>query len=285
MLTHEARMGALLASASADDEKVYTFIIGPSQTKINVHASIMRSMLQVPLLNDSMAEAASKTVTLPDDDAVSFEVFVKFMYKLEVSENDMWQHCYGLLRLSNKYCIEMLHYMCEWYLCWRVQVRAMRRAPGITALTRLPPAEHPVAGRHGTHAQSVCREQCFCAEAGLLRNHLQLWPALHRGPIVRQHARQHRDRDAKILRDAPCPAHACPTSAPAARPRSSASRPTQTAQPCGSAACVQTAPELSRVLSRACRTRPCTETAPARCRMLRQWQFDVTDLSGLTRRY
>ena len=131
MLTHEARMGALLASASADDEKVYTFIIGPSQTKINVHASIMRSMLQVPLLNDSMAEAASKTVTLPDDDAVSFEVFVKFLYKLEVSENDMWQHCYGLLRLANKYCIEMLHYMCEWYLCWRVQVRAMRRAPAM----------------------------------------------------------------------------------------------------------------------------------------------------------
>ncbi len=122
MLTHKDRMEALFESVSADDEKVYTFVVGQEQTKFKVHSSIVKSMLQVPLLNDHMMEAVSKTVILPDDSVAPFEVFVKFLYKLEVSEKDMWKHCYGLLRLANKYCVEMLHFMCEWYLCWRVQV-------------------------------------------------------------------------------------------------------------------------------------------------------------------
>lgn len=123
MITHQERMADLLRLASSEDEVIFTFIVGPSKTRFTVHAGIVKLTLPVPLLNGEMMEGRQKTVVLPDDCAETFDVFVKFIYNLEVKETDMWKHAAGLLRLANKYGVEMLHYMCEWYLCWRVQVR------------------------------------------------------------------------------------------------------------------------------------------------------------------
>jgi hypothetical protein len=122
MMTQKERMDRMLSQASSADEGIYTFLVGPQQVAMTAHANIVNSLLSVPLLNAGMVEGSTKTVRLPEEDEFSFRIFLKYLYTLEVSEVDMWDHSYRLLGLANKYNIEMLHYMCEWYLCWNVQV-------------------------------------------------------------------------------------------------------------------------------------------------------------------
>ena len=121
--TLEDKMDSMFENGSDEDNGKYTFVVNGES--IFVHSNIITPSMEVPLTNAGMSESATKTVVLPDEKVAPFKVFIRFLYTLRVTEADMWTHAVDLLRLSDKYRVGMLHYMCEWYLCWHTQVSTL----------------------------------------------------------------------------------------------------------------------------------------------------------------
>jgi hypothetical protein len=123
MLTHEMRMQNMLGGVSEADNGVYTLLIGPGEVRFEVHANVLNTLVtDVQILNRMFTEGKDRTVRLPEDDPGTIRVFIKFIYTLEVSDEDMDKYSVKLLQLADKFFVQMLHYLCEWYLCWKVQV-------------------------------------------------------------------------------------------------------------------------------------------------------------------
>ena len=140
MLTHEARMRNMLSGVSEADNGVYTLIVGSGEVRFEVHANVLNSLVtDVRILNRMFTEGKNRTVRLPDDDPDTIRVFIQFVYTLEVADHDMEKYAAGLLQLTDKFFVRMLHYLCEWYLCWKVQVCGIDFACLKTQLTPLHP--------------------------------------------------------------------------------------------------------------------------------------------------
>jgi hypothetical protein len=120
IITLKEKMASMHDNVSDEDNGKYKFIV--DGTEILVHSNIVNSAMEAPLTDTGMSESAKKTVVLQEEKVEPFKVFVRFLYTLDVHETDMWIHAVDLLRLADKFVEKMLHYMCEWYLCWYIQV-------------------------------------------------------------------------------------------------------------------------------------------------------------------
>jgi hypothetical protein len=121
MITLKSRAEYILSNPIDSIGCFTTFIVGESETVFRVDDICIKQLIEVPLAYEGMSEGSSKTVKLPCDDVESFKVLHRFLVTLEVSQSDMQDNVYCLMEFANKYQIKMLHYMCEYYLCWRVQ--------------------------------------------------------------------------------------------------------------------------------------------------------------------
>lgn len=73
-----------------------------------------------------MAESARGYVELPEDDPELFTILARYIFTMRVGCLNLRSNAMGLLGLANKYDVPSLHYICESYLCWKVQVRHRR---------------------------------------------------------------------------------------------------------------------------------------------------------------
>lgn len=121
MLTQESRMANLLASAADSTGGVTTFRVGPSETEFKVDDRLLTSVFKVPIAHEQMREGSTKIVMLPEENPAVFKIVQTFVFTLDVPTSDMKKYVFELLQFSDKYACEMLHWKCEYYLCWRVQ--------------------------------------------------------------------------------------------------------------------------------------------------------------------
>ena len=136
MVTHESRMADFLARSAEATAGFTTFRVGAKKTEFRVDDNLLQSVVKVPLLHEWTIEGAPKTVKLLYDDAIDFKVFHEFIHTLKVSDQDLSKHASHLLMFATKYQIEMLHYICEYYLCWCIQNFHSYDPDEITAVLR-----------------------------------------------------------------------------------------------------------------------------------------------------
>ena len=132
MVTHESRMRFLLENVADLTGGVTTFIVGHEQAEFRIDDKVLHSLVKIPLAYEGMKEGQCKTVRLREEDPGMFKVFQKFIYTLEVSDHDLKEYALLLFKFAHMYEIFMLRYICEYYICWRIQNTVV--SPGIAVI-------------------------------------------------------------------------------------------------------------------------------------------------------
>jgi hypothetical protein len=124
ILTLEESMLEMLKQADPEALDVCKFIVGPSNVEIHAHLSMVKATVPVPWFREGgMKEGNTREVSLPDIDPDVFNVFLIFVYTKTVSDINLNKHAENLLVLSDRLQVPVLRYKCEYFLCWKVQVR------------------------------------------------------------------------------------------------------------------------------------------------------------------